>query len=272
VPPDAVRFGLHDHAVWLQTAPKLTKIWPKVAGIRKFNPRQVTHLTVSEFLHELAADLIYGKGAIGEKKFPDFEVFIADMLALRTAATKVRSLAAQGIVVGGTAAHDVRITGNLVRDTPQGIHVGVSTRRPRNPGPEAPVSDTADRVVIANNTVLLTLMPESAVERHGIFTGNCRSVVIEDNHLECERLGTANRLNIDGIRCYGFYGKMAYITRNDMLGFTTGIRTAMVNNITGGAQAMWKVVDNIASGADPIVDRRLKVGIANYVADVGNRG
>jgi hypothetical protein len=206
------------------------------------------------------------------RRFPEFERYIADMLGLRTAATAVRTLAAQGIVVAGTAAHDVRITGNLVRDTPQGIHVAASARRVRNPGPGAAVFDTTGRVVISNNSVYVTLMPESAVERHGIFVGNCQSLVIEDNHLECEKLGAGVRLPIDGIRCYGFLGRMTYITRNDMIGFNTGIRIAPLNNLTTGPASMWRVVENIASGADPIVDRRLKVGIATNVIDTGNRG
>src|SRR4029079_2765210 len=96
--------------------------WQAVINTRKFNPKRKDRMTVGEFLYELAADLIYSRGAIGLKKFPEFERYIADMLALRTAATGVRTIAAQGIVVAGTFAHDVRITGNLVRDTVQGIH------------------------------------------------------------------------------------------------------------------------------------------------------
>src|SRR2546430_10895187 len=51
----------------------------------------------------------------------------------------------RGITVGGTTAAEVRISGNSVRDVVQGIHVGVSAQRKRNPGPGAPVSDTAGR-------------------------------------------------------------------------------------------------------------------------------
>jgi len=271
VPGDATRVTVGQTPAWIETAPEVAKAWQAVINTRKFSPKRIDHLTVGEFLYELAADLIYAKGAIGAKNFPEFERYLTDMLALRSTTTAVRTLAAQGIVVAGTAAHDVRITGNLVRDTPQGIHVGISTQRIRNPGPGAPVSDTAGRVVIANNAIYLTLMPESVVERHGIFTGNCKSLVIEDNHLECERLGEAKRLRIDGIRCYGFFGRMAYITRNDLIGFTTGIRIAPINDTVAGQSSMWKVVDNIASGSNPVVDRSLKIGVADNVIDTGNR-
>jgi len=277
VPGDATRLALGQLPIWLQTATQVARSWQAVASSRKFklattdSPQQ-RHLVVGEFLYELAADLIFSGGNIGRLGFPDFKTYITAMLALRTAATAVRTLAAQGIVVAGTAAHDVRITGNLVRDTPQGIHVATSAHRTRDPGAGAAASDTAGRVVIANNAVYVSLMPESVVERHGIFTGNCKSLVIEDNHLECEKLGAATRLHIDGIRCYGFLGKMAYITRNDMLGFNTGIRMAALNNLTAGSSSMWRVTENIASGANPIVDRALKVGVATNVVDSGNRG
>jgi hypothetical protein len=272
VPPGATRLSLGQTPIWIETAAQVARTWQAVVNTRKFNPGRIDQMTVGEFLYELAADLIWSGGAIGVRRFPEFERYIADMLGLRTAATAVRTLAAQGIVVAGTAAHDVRITGNLVRDTPQGIHVAASARRVRNPGPGAAVFDTTGRVVISNNSVYVTLMPESAVERHGIFVGNCQSLVIEDNHLECEKLGAGVRLPIDGIRCYGFLGRMTYITRNDMIGFNTGIRIAPLNNLTTGPASMWRVVENIASGADPIVDRRLKVGIATNVIDTGNRG
>jgi hypothetical protein len=50
-------------------------------------------------------------------------------------------------------------------------------------------------------------------QRHGIFVGNCTSLLVEGNHIECERLGDAKRLTIDGIRVYGFVGRMAYVTQ-----------------------------------------------------------
>jgi hypothetical protein len=271
VPPGATQVRLGEIPAWIETAPPLARAWQAVIDTRRFSPNRIDHLTAGEFLYELAADLIYARGGIGQKRFPEFERYFNDMLALRSATTAVRTLAAQGIVVAGIAAHDVRITGNLVRDTPQGIHVGISTQRVRNPGPGTPVSDTAGRVVIANNAVYLTLMPESVVERHAIFTGNCKSLVIEDNHLECEKLGAASRLPIDGIRAYGFLGKMAYITRNDMLGFNTGIRIAPINDATAGPSSMWRVIDNIASSANPVVDKSLKIGTATNVVDTGNK-
>jgi hypothetical protein len=255
--------------VWIDTANGLWKAWDAVVVLRKFNPGRNVAMNARKFLYELAGDLVYGKGAIGTKPFPPFVKYIEDMLALRTATSNVRTIAAQGIVVAGTVAREVRIAGNTVRDSVQGIHVGTSAHRTRNPGAGAPVSDTAGRVVISDNAVYVTLMPESVTERHGIFVGNSTSLLIEDNHVECERLGAAGRLTIEGIRVYGFLGRMAYITRNDLTGVTTGIRVAALNNRADGASSMWRVTENIAHAARP-VDLSLLVGTSSHVVVTGN--
>jgi hypothetical protein len=109
-------------------------------------------MNTRKFLYELAEDLVYATGAIGARPFPAFIAHMAAMAALRTSAINVRTLAAQGIVIGGTTAAELRITGNTVRDSVQGIHV-VRTQRPRNPG-EAQRSLIGWRVVIANNAIL----------------------------------------------------------------------------------------------------------------------
>lgn len=264
--------NLGDIPVWIDCPAGLAESWQQVAKLRRFRPGRNIKMNAGKFLYDLAEDLVYAKGAIGDKAFAPFVKHIAAMLALRTAGTQVRGVAAQGVVVGGTTALEVRIAGNSVRDSVQGIHVGVSAaQRVRNPGPGAPVSDTAGRVVIADNAVYVSLMPESGGrERHGIFAGNCRSLMIEGNHVECERLGDASRLSIDGIRVYGFLGRMAYVTRNDLTGVTTGIRFAALNNFADGAASMWKVTENIAHGAALIFDLALAHGTSSNVAVSGN--
>ena len=260
-----------DTKVWIETPKGIVKDWDKVIPTRRLNPKRIDHLTVGEYLNKIASDLVYGKGTIGATTYKLVrDYMVKDLLPARTSATGVRMIARQGIVVGGTAAHEVRIEGNTVRDAIQGIHVGISTLRPRNPGKGAPVSDSAGRVVIADNAVYVSLMPEAVDERHGIFVGNSTSLVIEDNVLACERIGTASHLSIDGIRAYGFLGRMAYITRNHLDGFTTGIRMAPLNNAADGATSMWRVTENIARGAAITVDVRLKVGTATHVATTGN--
>ncbi len=262
-PPGSAPLVLGDNPLWITTAPELLKAWDPVIRLRKFTPGRNVAMNARKFLYELAGDLVYGSGSIGTKPFPVFAKYIANLLALRTVASNIRTIAAQGIVVGGTSAQEVRIVGNTVRDSVQGIHVGTSA---------AQVSTMAGRVVISNNAVYVTLMPESVTERHGIFVGNCSSLLIENNHIECERLGNAQRLAIDGIRIYGILGRMAYVTRNDMTGVTTGVRVAALNNNNGtdGASSMWRVTENIAHAAASPVDLSLPSGTSTHVTVTGN--
>jgi len=263
-------FNLGQTAIWVDTAATLANAWPNVAAIRPFNPGRNVAMNARKFLYELAEDLVYANGSIGTRQFPAFIAYMAAMAALRTTASGVRTVAAQGLVIGGTTATEVHISGNTLRDTVQGIHVGVSTQRIRNPGTGAPVSDSAGRVIVAGNAIYLSLMPESVIERHGIFVGNCTSLLIEGNNVECERLGDAKRLAIDGIRVYGFIGRMAYVTRNDMIGVTTGVRFAALNNIADGASSMWRVTDNIAHAAARVVDPALTNGTTTHLVSSGN--
>lgn len=266
-PRGAITLNTGDNRYWIEAPGELRQAWPAIVRWRKF-PNGFSYRVLGEFLNELAEDLIYGRGTIGTHSSPPVKNYLATILGARTALTKVRMLAAQGIVVAGTTADEVRIKGNTVRDSVQGIHVGVSAQRVRNPG--GGVSDTAGRVVIDNNVVAVALMAESSVERHGVFVGNASSLVIQNNQLSCERVGAASRITIDGIRVYGFIGPMGFVTRNDLSGFTTGIRFAALNNIADGQGSMWRVIDNIARGAGVAVDRSLKTGSATNVVDSGN--
>ena len=269
IPDGAVPLHIGDNNFWVECPRELTKAWAAAVQWRPFG-RPFNSTTLGEFLHELAEDVIYGLGTIGAHSSVLFKNYLRTLLALRTELTEVRMLAAQGIVVGGTTADEVHLVGNTVRDSVQGIHVGVSAHRTRNPGAGAGVSDSAGRILVRDNDVHIALMPESAVERHGIFVGNATSVIVEDNRLQCERVGDADRLAIDGIRIYGFLGPMAYVTRNDLVGFPTGIRFAALNNTTMGSTSMWRIVDNIAIGATNTVDTSLKFGDTYNAVATGN--
>jgi Family of unknown function (DUF6519) len=272
VPAGAAVVTIGERKVWIETDPKLSRSWVSVVSWRKFPTRRSDYLAVGDFLYELAADLIRGGGKIGRHGSQPFSLFLTSrVLGISSSATGVRTIGARGIVVGGTVATDARITGNTVRDVIQGIHVGISAKRQRKPGPGQGVSDTAGRVIIAGNTTHIVLMPESAFERHGIFVGNCQSLLIQDNYATCDRVSTADRLAIDGIRVYGFLGPFAYITRNHLSGFTTGIRVAGLNNTSDGPSSMWRVVDNIAVGAAKPVDLSLKKGTTSSITPTGNK-
>ena len=82
-----------------------------------------------------------------------------------------------------------------------------------------------------------------------------------------ESTGTASRLTIDGIRVFGVFGPMAYVTRNDLVGFTTGIRVGApsVQGVT-----MWRVTENIAVGAAKTVDLTYRNGLITKATSTGN--
>lgn len=256
--------------VWIVTDTTLRDPWQTVANWRKLPSRRRDHLAMGDHLYDMAESLLRGAGAVGVHTSPPFATFIKKILT-GTTSTGVRTVGARGIVVGGTVAHEVRVTGNTVRDVVQGIHVGVSAQRKRNPGPQAPVSDTAGRVVIDTNVVHVALVPESAVERHGIFVGNSTSLHIDGNMLTCEKVTTAARLRVEGIRVYGFYGPSAHVARNHLTGFDVGVRSAAINNLAAGAASLWRVTDNIAVGASVSVDRSLRDGQATFVDMAGNK-
>jgi hypothetical protein len=252
--------------VWVNVpTKKLMAAWKSAVAVRPFRAKRVDYLTIGEYLHDLAEDLVYAMGGLGTRKFPEFAYYIAELLELRTSETGVRTIAAQGIVVAGVEASEVRIVGNTVRDAVQGIHVGLSKQRARNVGVKASnfdavINDAAGRVAISHNVLHITLMPESSTERHGIFVGNCRSLLIEDNHLRCERLGDAGSLAIEGIRVYGLLGRMACVKRNHLIGFPTGIRFAALNGFGAEGTNLWRVNENMAEHADPKVSIALKFG------------
>ena len=125
-------------------------------------------------------------------------------------------------------------------------------------------------MVIDDNVLALALMAESSIERHGIFVGNVKSLIVQNNRLSCERIGAATRMSIDGIRVYGFVGPMGYVTRNEMSGFPIGIRFAALNHDTDGPASMWRITDNIAVGAARTVDLSLRFGSTTHVDDPGN--
>jgi len=267
-PADALILHAGQNSYWIQPPRELRDAWQAIVGWRKF-PNRFSRQVVREFLNELAEDLVYGGGTIGNHSSPQVKNYLNGILTGRTS-TNIRMVAAQGIVVAGTVATDVRVIDNTVRDTVQGIHVGVSRQRIRNPG-DNPVFDSAGRVAINGNTIAVALMAESSVERHGIFVGNATSLVIQNNQLSCESVGPANRLKIEGIRVYGFIGAMGNVTGNHMFGFTTGIRFSVLNNKTDGPSSIWRVADNVAIKASAALVTTPKAGDKDYVSKSDNK-
>jgi hypothetical protein len=243
LPAGAFQIALGNAQVWIKSPEQVKPGWLAAIPLRRFKAKTINHRSVGEYLNTMAEDLVYGEGSLGPHGIPAFASYIKLILAVRTAVTRVRMTASQGIVVAGTVVREARVSGNSVRDFTQGIHVGVSQHSLRKG--VAPLS--AGRVEVTSNAVHITLMPESHVERHGIFVGNTDSLVIENNRLECETLAAPNLIT-EGIRVYGFLGSMAFVTRNHLSGFRTGIRVSPFR-APGSTVFLWRVTDNVAASA-----------------------
>jgi hypothetical protein len=165
-------------------------------------------------------------------------------------------IASQGITVGGRTAGEVRILNNTVAGVLQGVHVGLSLERRADETSEEArgVHREAGVVTISGNTVACILPPEAGnLERHGIFVGNCRNLLIENNDVSLSRLARADELLIDGIKVLGFMGNRLMVTQNHVhsvddnsnASFNVGIR---VNPLAESKpnKAQWLVMYNVA--------------------------
>ena len=259
----------HDR-YWIEAPGELRQAWPTIVQWRKF-PNRFSYQVLGEFLKELAEDLIFGMGTIGTHSSPAVRNYLTAILSGRTSATNVRMLAAQGIVVAGTVANEVRVIGNTVRDSVQG-HPRRRERATdaRSRSAACPIQPAGSW--IDNNVVAVALMAESSVERHGVFVGNVlKSDRSEQPNPVAKRVGPATRMTIDGIRIYGFIGPMGYVSRNDMAGFTTGVRFAALNNKTDGPSSIWRVADNVAIKASAALVTTPKAGDKDYVSKSDNK-
>jgi hypothetical protein len=157
--------------------------------------------------------------------------------------------AAQGIVVAGQSIDEVRIVNNTLDGFIQGIHVAASQHDSYAPTTVL----QAGNVLIRNNTVHVVLPSSATRERHGIFVGNCASLVIEENRLTAQQSNTAAPQRIEGIRVWGAIGRRMFIRGNHLSGFTIGVRfwpTNLPNNANPSAiKLLWYISENLFEGA-----------------------
>lgn len=109
------------------------------------------------------------------------------------------AVATQGITVGGQIGEDIRILNNTISGFLQGIHVGLSHSSTRD------VRDVSETVTISGNTIGIILPAYvSNMGRHGIFVGNCKSLIIENNNILLNRLSDSREVRINGIQVWGY--------------------------------------------------------------------
>jgi hypothetical protein len=157
---------------------------------------------------------------------------------------RMPAVAVQGVVVGGRVAEDVRVVGNTLTGVLQGVHVGLSDA---GSGGKSPLS--AGRVVVSGNTVSVVVPPVAVRARHGVFVGNCASLLVEDNRIAAT---VPDKRPIEGIRVFGVLGRMAVVRANHLSGFTTGIAFTPLGP-PRRQRDQWVVAENLAESASPVV-------------------
>lgn len=201
---------------------------------------------LKEYVLNLADEALAGKSEVAKSLSLTFGRYIKGL------GRQAPVVAFGGIWVAGTIAPEVRILNNTIDGVLAGIHVGLSHREKAGQGQP----DAAGFVAIAGNSVNVRLPMGVESQRHGIFVGNVDSLAIENNYLECTRASKADRIMIEGIRIYGWFGRRILVNGNHITGFDIGINFNPLNALhfrkTEEAPAtvlLWIITGNLADGA-----------------------
>jgi hypothetical protein len=151
------------------------------------------------------------------------------------------AIAAQGIVVAGRVAHDICITRNSIHGVAQGIHIGLSHNDPLRKEP-----DFAGRLLVEGNHVVNYRSLQALGEWYGIFVGNFGCLHIENNHLELKKYPYNLEASINGVRAYGYFGRMIQIRGNHLNGYNPGIFARAIN--PPGDEPLWQIENNLLNG------------------------
>lgn len=153
------------------------------------------------------------------------------------------AVASQGIVVGGRIVKDIRIINNTIKGVLDGVHVGLSHR-----ASGGTYRDIAERVKIENNTIGIIFPPIALRARFGIFIGNCNSCIVENNYVRVQRFQFTKDRHIEGIRIFGYLGRMIIVEKNHLENFSVGIYINPLNE-SSGQLFQWAVSDNMSPKA-----------------------
>lgn len=174
----------------------------------------------------------------------------------------------QAIVVAGSRAGDIRIASNTIDAAVQGVHIGTSHEGQPRGGP----ADRVGSVRISDNAIRVFVPAEGARARHGIFVGAADLLRITGNDLSFATRAEGDWITSEGIRIYGFVGRLMVIRDNAIDSFPVGITLNMFmgkgNNQISLAR-MWAVEDNLIIGGSP--EAKLTGPLGGHVVFRGNR-
>lgn len=242
-------------AVAFQSHPELQTTWQ--AYFDSVAPKAfATDRDILAFVSTSAGNLLTDQAAL--KTFADFN----------TTLQRVRQLdapvAAKAIAVGGRTIRDLHISGNQITGALQAITVGMSHQEILPLGPP----DRAGRVEIVGNTIETTFsFLARGGARNAIFVGNVESLHIEQNRIALQANALAFVPRTEGVKVYGYLGKLLIIRHNHLNSFRTGIRvisltgpgsvdTTKPAEYMGATQSgnLWLVADNMCAGTEQPID------------------
>lgn len=198
------------------------------------NPR-----TMKRTLRRVVSDVIRTRGT-GAGGSASLAASIGTVLSQDTAAGD------EGIVVVGNRARDIQVTGNVIDDMVQGVHVaGI-----------AEAVSAARSVSITGNRVRVSLPTGARTERHGVFVGTCDSVIVDDNTIEVTRAPRNAGIPMEGVRIFGFMGRRVVVTHNQTIGCSIGTTFAPLNSPLPPVTTppLWQVDANLFESATIQVD------------------
>jgi len=205
--------------VSFNTPPQLKGVWQTYvdsAGPKEFASNQ----DLLNFVKRSATTLL--TNAAAQRQFAGFRQLV--QLFERNQVLVGRA----GIVVGGRAVTELRVTNNVIDGFLQGVVVGVSHKETT---PTLP-ADTAGTVAIRDNHigVLIDTVLGHAAGRYGIFVGNVASLQIENNRVALTVAG-GTLLRAEGICVFGYLGRKMIIRHNQVSGFpNVGINVSQVTS------------------------------------------
>lgn len=162
-----------------------------------------------------------------------------------------RAAAACGVRVAGTTVGDVLVRDNSFRSTLEAVHVAASFRQS---GPF-----TVRSVRAHDNDIVLSVPFEVEAAPRAIFVGNADRIAVFDN-----RSRMAGGFALVGIHLEGRFGPHVVVRDNDVRSCRTGV--LMVHHPTFPERVLWLIADNLALGADPVVQ------VPEQARDEGNVG
>jgi Family of unknown function (DUF6519) len=219
--------------VWFKADPELVPVWEQL--IAAHPPLGVQRdADLLAHLETLADRALLNGGLVRlrDRQFSGFRPWY------RSLTESNPSVASQGIVIAGRIANEVRILNNTIRGVMQGIHLGLSHR-----GQSINSPNILGTVHILDNHINVLVAP-GRQDRHGIFVGNCDSLIVQNNYCQMQRFPVTQRIPVEGTRVVGRAGAMMILRQNHFANCTIGLNVILAGSVSGRPQ--WIVTDNVA--------------------------